>query len=339
MLYCFNSNYGADLNNTDEMKKAFKDRTYITYDEKNKVFLDQFDKEINIDGFNVTPRCGVEKLETVVKAIEQTNAKIKNSWSNIEKIQNWTNYIDTNRTIITVNARKFKDEAFLTYLIETFGFNKVFFRTKNREFVGVAYIKDLVDSTSVIRKAIDTNPDYEFVISNYVNIDVDDIGAVEYRAIIDDNVIMNISRATNKIFHSIPKDVVLYINNVIKEFTDFPKTYVIDIFSYDGKLDILNIRPLETSKMYLYNTIISYSSDLLHINPENLPEEKDKDIFTSSSLDLSYFEYEKRPVGPFIQKYISELCGNRMENTPFNTNMRYLEINDIDLMSNEKKLK
>ena len=118
------------------------------------------------------------------------------------------------------------------------------------------------------------------------------------------NKIMNISRITDQIYHNISDEVLTFYQHVMKELpSDFPYSYVLDVFSHDGNLDILEFNPIETSGKYLYNTVFKYSEDLLHHNLENIPIEKENVELHYGPIELKTPSTTTNKLNSFAKDY------------------------------------
>ena len=95
---------------------------------------------------------------------------------------------------------------------------------------------------------------------------------------------MNISRITDTTYHTIPEELIEYVEELLTSIPrNFPKSFVLDVFSYCHMYDILECNPIEASGRYLYNSVFSLSQDLTHTNIESIPEEKDSTKVSYSS--------------------------------------------------------
>ena len=180
------------------------------------------------------------------------------------------------------------DPEFLNFVYEVFGRNpEVFLKTAKKDFNGIIDLTDLYNEESDLRKAIKLHEKEEFILSEKVQVNEDEIGQQEYRIFIYQGRIMNISRITDSTYHRIPQDLIEYVEELLTRIPNyFPKSFVLDIFSYAHMYDILECNPIEASGRYLYNTVFTMSEDLTHTNIELIPEEKD-------STQVSYNTEEK----------------------------------------------
>ena len=213
---------------------------------------------------------------------------IPNSLEDIELILEWYKYIETKRELVNFTGKELKDNSFQTYLFEKFGSDaEIFLKTKNKDFNGIVDLSELLNGKSPLRKAFEYHQDEEFLISEKVNIDEDEMGKVEYRAFIYKGKIMNVSRFVDKRYHQIPPEVINYINIVLEDLPErFPKTFVLDIVSYNSILDICELNPYEGSGKYLYNTVFEESPDLTHEQMTKVPKERE-------NAELSFYTVEK----------------------------------------------
>lgn len=276
MVYCFCFLKGPNERLQREIERAQIEGEFIYYDEDKDIFLDMNNQEVSVSSLDIIPISGIFQLPKMIEALSKNGALIPNSYQQILEIFNWYQYVETNRDIIPFKGKDLEDKAFLTYLIELFHHqDEVFLKTVNKDFHGIVKLSDLIDEDSQLRRTFSYHQDDSFILSNKVNVDSDDKSKLEYRAFILNNRIMNISRTTEKFYHTIPSEVLEYYNQVLANLDeDFPYSYVLDVFSHDGELDILEFNPIECSGKFLYNTIFQYSDDLLHQEIENIPMEK-----------------------------------------------------------------
>ena len=66
--------------------------------------------------------------------------------------------------------------------------DKVFLKTKKKDFNGLIDLTELFDKESDLRKAFSYHQDEEFIISEKVDVNQDEIGKEEYRVFIYKNI-------------------------------------------------------------------------------------------------------------------------------------------------------
>ncbi len=278
MYYCFNAKEFDDKQRTNrEIAYAVEHKCFIYYDEDEDVFKDYNDNIIDVSNKQVIPASFIMQLPSMIEALQNKGAIIPNTLEEIRKVEEWYKYFETQRLTLHFTGADLNNQEFLNYLYEVFQNNpEVFLKTKKKDFNGVIDLSELFDKESDLRKAFTYHEDEEFILSEKVDVNTDEIGRQEYRIFVFKNRIMNISRITDRTYHQIPIEVLEYAERIISgKPLDFPSTFVLDIFSYQNMYDILEMNPFEASGRYLYNSIFSFSADLTHHVIETIPEEKD----------------------------------------------------------------
>ena len=186
------------------------------------------------------PISDVRALNNLIEALEKQGAIIPNTRKDIDTIKEWYKHIPTKRKIIYFTGHMLSDNKFLKEICNTFSNNEeIFLKTKEKDFNGIISLEELINPESDLRKAFSYHQNDEFILSEKINIDKDEIGKKEYRTFIYYDQIMNISRITDNTYHKIPIEVLDKIQKTIKEKPQsFPTTFVLDIFSSNDTLDI-----------------------------------------------------------------------------------------------------
>lgn len=279
MYYCYSIKEGLF---DGEMKMAKDLGVYLFYDEEDDLFIDQHDNIIDIKDMKIFPRTGVLQAPTLLNAIvkHQGIGIIDNK--DYEKTLNWPRYIKTKRmnTIISGKEILANPDA----IINQFGTDSVFFKTKDKNYSQVISVEKFLDKESPFYKALQTHQDDEFIISDVVEIIKEATCPLEYRAFIVEGEIFNISRVHDYLQGSIPHNILEKLISVIDQLkdTDFPKSYVMDLFVCKDKtnktyIDVLECNPICSSGTYLYNSVLQKTDDLLHSCPSRaIPIEKIK---------------------------------------------------------------
>lgn len=277
--YCYTKN--NNLFET-EVKYAKMLGLYIYYDELLDIFYDEFDDPIDIKGMNIFPRTSISQTKTLLDAIEIHLGNSLITQEDYEKTLNWPNYIETIRNNIILTGEEIINNP--DYISEIFGNNKIFFKTKMKNFSQIIEVSKLYEDNSPFMKTLKKHSQDEFIISDEVFIEHDKNGPLEYRAFIINGNIYNISRISNTLLCTIPKEIIYKLQEIVSKLkeTDFPKSYVIDLFIYKNKfgekvVDILECNPIIASGIYLYNSVIEKVEDLEHRCPSaSIPKEKIK---------------------------------------------------------------
>ena len=263
-----------------EIKYAKMLGLYIFYDESVDIFYDEFNNPINIKGMNIFPRTGISQVETLLEALNRHQGNSLVNQLDYEKTLNWPHYIKTIRNNIVLTGEQIINNP--NYIRSIFGNNKIFFKTKKKNYSQIIDISTLYQDNSPFIKTIKKHINDEFIISDEVFIEQDKNGPLEYRAFIINGNIYNISRISNTLLCTIPKEVIKKTQEIISNLkeTDFPKSYVIDLFIYKNRfgkkeVDVLECNPIIASGIYLYNSVIEKIKDLEHVCPSaSIPKEK-----------------------------------------------------------------
>lgn len=306
MLYCFNAKHFNDNERTNkEIEYAISKKVFIYYDEESNVFKDENDNEVDVTNKKVFPVSFIFQLPALIKALTDNGAIIPNTQDQIHMVEEWYNHIVTNRNMISFTGNMLNDPELLTYIYEVFGQNpEVFLKTAKKDYNGIIDLTELYEEESDLRKAIKLHEDEEFILSEKVEVNEDEIGQEEYRIFIYQGRIMNISRITDTVYHTIPEDLIEYVEELLTRIPqNFPKSFVLDVFSYQHMYDVLECNPIEASGRYLYNSVFSISEDLTHTNIERIPEEKDSTKVSYSSEETMKPSTLVKVQGSFAKDY------------------------------------
>lgn len=278
MFYCYPINPQLFLS---EIAYAKDLGVYVGYDEKTKKFYDKDGNETNIKDKVILVRDGAYQTKDTIQAVIDAGGKPLNSLEEFDKVLSWPNYVQTKRTVELLKGSQILDCP--QYIINRFGSDKIFFKTKVKNYSQVIEVDELCNPDSAIKKAIKQHKDDEFILSDVLDIEYDSNGMVEYRGFIINNNLTSISRINDYLMGTIPHSVVQKMSSIVESLkdTDFPNSYVLDICVCKGKngcfLDVLECNPIECSGTYLYNSVLPHQVDLFHNCPKgSIPIEKIK---------------------------------------------------------------
>ena len=266
MKYCFSTTKGTF---SGESMYAKDLGLYVFYDEKNDVFLNENDEVIDVCGMELFPRTGGLQAADLIDAIYRHGANSLVKVGDYEKSLDWPKYIHTSRNNVVMSGREILDNP--QSIVDIFGIDRVFFKTKNKNYSQIIDVSKLLDKDGSFCKVIEAHQDDDFIISDVVEIMSDDFGPLEYRGFVIDGELFNVSRVHDYLMERVPEEYINKMKNVIESVKDseFPKTFVVDVFSYvDDKgnscVDVLECNPLVASGTYLYNSVFSKTSTLEH---------------------------------------------------------------------------
>lgn len=271
--YCFSSNSNLFRGEIDYARSL---GNIIFYDYNRDIFLDNDNNQIDISDMVIFPRSSIKESIRLLGAIKRHNGKSIISVEDYYKTLNWPYYIKTKRNCIILSGSEIINNPKL--LIDMFGYDKVFFKTKDKNFSGIIDISNLLDLNSPFYLALKDHLDEDFIISQVVSIDSDKYGLLEYRAFVIQGEVFNVSRIGNDLPNDIPNDVISKLKEIVNYLKEnsFSNSYVIDLFIYIDKkgnriVDVLECNPIIASGTYLYNSIFNknFSLDNACFNKRN----------------------------------------------------------------------
>lgn len=297
--YAFSQIFGSFIVEAEYAKELGK---YLFYDDKKDVFLDKDGNVVDITGYDIFPRTGALDAEKIVEAIYRhggfsTFVKI----GDYEKTLDWPKYVSTRRHNVIMTGQEILDNG--KRIVEEFGLDKVFFKTKHKNYSQVLSVEKLLEKEGAFYNALKAHKEDDFIISDVVNIIEDEFGNLEYRAYVTNGGLNNISRVHDYLVGYVSPDVSEFIEGVIKKLkdTDFPSSFVIDVFECidengESYLDVLECNPIVASGTYLYNSVFGRRGYLNHVpingdmDPyDTIPYEKlkygPKELYSKTSQD------------------------------------------------------
>lgn len=276
MIYCFDINLNFEYSK-NEMAVSRKNKNGILYDSMLKEFFDFYGNKIDINGKILFPRTGVTQISDMNDTIIKYGGKIAVTNDEIEMVYSWPMYYRTNRKIVILKVKDLIDPINISKIARNFG-NEIFFKTKHKNFSDFISVDLLKEPNCAFYKTLQHHLEDEFIISEKLDITKDKYGKKEYRCFVVDGHLMNISRKTTRILHSIEPEVLKSVQSIIERLdVNFPKYYCVDICEYEknGKrtFDVVEFNPIHSSGLYLYNSILNESEDLIHNNPKKISME------------------------------------------------------------------
>ena len=276
--YCYSTTKGTFAGESEYAKEK---GVFIFYDEDNDIFIDKDGNEVDVSELEIFPRTGVLQAKKLVEAIHRHNARCIVGEGDYDKTLDWPKYISTKRKNVIMSGQEILDNPEL--IIETFGVDRVFFKTKNKNYSQIIDVEKLMAKEGNFYQAIKAHKDDDFIISDVVDIVHDDSGPLEYRGFVIDGELFTVSRVHDYLMGKVDAGIIKKMQEVIDEASssDFPKSFVVDVFvcKEDGEtyVDVLECNPIVASGTYLYNSVFERNSSLEHDDVlSSIPEEKMK---------------------------------------------------------------
>ena len=277
MYYCYDIE-GSLFDNEKEYARSIG--VFLFYDKDKDAFLDKDGNVVDITDQECFIRTGVYDFPSLLDAVIRHNGRNITEKGQAEKVLNWPKYIETKR-----KATIYSGEEILTNLdeiISIYGSNRIFLKTKDKNYSGIVDVLDLASSGSILYQALQLHKDEDFIISDEVDVVKDDKGPFEWRIFVVNGKILNVSRTNDYLLEQVPDYVIdkaLDVMNRLSE-TDFPSSFVLDLFMYtdldnNQVFDVLECNPIESSGTYLYNSVFMDNYDIRHTCPStSIPKEK-----------------------------------------------------------------
>lgn len=291
MIYCFYG-YNIGYHNGAELYYLKPKGNYCFYDNENDIFCDMYRNKVDINQKNIFPIGGCYVYEKLISKIKENGGIIAYEQDKFNIVDHWPNYVNTKRKVKVLKGKDLINDDILDKLEKEMG-KKIFFKTLIKGYSEFVDISTFKNHDSILYHALKLHEEDEFIVSEIVNINNDELGRREYRTFVVNGNILNISRCFHRTLHSIDKYVYKKIKEIVEKLikTNFPKSFTLDVFEYqkDGEnlIDILEFNPLSGSGKYLYNSFmdLNRNDDILHKNIYNVaPEKKSLLLFTSSPI-------------------------------------------------------
>ena len=266
MLYCYDERIPLESFKR-EIQLAVKKNIAVFYNEETG-FVDSLGKRIDIKGKRIMPRTFVSTINQINEVILSNGGLLVLSHEDDEKILNWPKYYRPKRKAFIFKGKDLTNEEIVNNIRKIFG-DRIFIKTKEKNFNGIIPTSLLEDKECNFYKALLCSLDTDFIVSGVVDLVKDEYGIKEYRCFVMDNEVANISRFTENVLHTIDQEVLDKAKELVSNLKGImPTCYVVDLFQYevDGRkeIDVVEFNPFHSSGIYLYNSAIEKSEDLLH---------------------------------------------------------------------------
>lgn len=335
MLYCYDERIPLDSFER-EIQLAIKKNKAIFYNEE-KGFVDDSGNKVSIVGKVIMPRTFVSTVGQINEVIISNGGLLALSEKDDEKVLNWPKYYQPKRKAYSLKGKDLINDDGVRRLREEFG-DKIFIKTKEKNFNRVIELRLLEDKECNFYKALLCSLDTDFIVSGAVSLIEDEYGVREYRCFVIDGEVANISRYTEEVLHTIDQEVLDKARELVDRLKGtMPSCYVMDLFEYDhnGKkeIDVVEFNPFHSSGIYLYNSAIEKSNDLLHRDKNDVSYEySDR---ASQCLEEGLMIKERNPLykiyGTFANKLLS-ICVSGKESGGLFTDVK---ITDVDYASHK----
>lgn len=270
------------------------------YDPDYDIFFGIDLNPFDIKGKTIIPFCYSSVEQSLCKIIQEHGGIIPCGIEQVYDVEAWPNVYETQRKCEIIKGWELIDLNKLDEIEKVYGC-ELFLKTLSKNYSNKIETKQLRDNESLIYAVLQMYRDEEFIISEFVDIEEDEIGNKEYRVFVYDNKILSISRNTEFILHQVESEVYEVAKEVVEKVKcgKFPSSYVLDLVSYKDKndkkqIDVLEFNPICSSGKYLYNSVDYLpSEDILHEDITNIAMELRSLIAFCKLPDSKYKNYLK----------------------------------------------
>lgn len=270
LLFCFCDETLKNVSPEDDQflqaKYANKIGKLLLYDSVNECFINNCGIKQDISGMTVFLRTDYLHYGEMEKAIVAQGACAIETMEHRKKIQLWMQSYHPNRYISPVTYEQILYNTLssdLTMIMNQS--NKIFIKSQVKGFSAIVQAKELTTSLSSISKKLSSMSRVgivDYVISEYIDIVVDEFGKLEVRFFILNGKIKNASRYFHSLSHNIPRKFWITAQKIVDFLSgvkDFPQNYVLDLAEiiYNNKryIDVVEFNPISTAMCYVQNSI------------------------------------------------------------------------------------
>ncbi len=317
------------------IKSMNKDKICI-FNSENKMFYDLNGELINIKNSIIFPVSGINQVNEIREVAEKLNIKCFITREDDDKIKSWYNYYNTTRKTKEFDGIDLINEEKINFIEKEFG-SEFFFKTKEKDYSALCNVDYLRNNKSILYKSLKKHCDSKFIVSEKVIINEDELGKLEFRCVVINGKIRNISRITEDVVHTIDSNIKSKLESIVEKLktSEFPTSYVVDLMVYNANdkliTDVVEFNSVCASGMYLYNSIIDLDdSNILHENLYKLPKNKtymNNQLKNTGTIKMQSSKFFDVPdsFAETVKEYTGELVGVYTHSFNNKNKKRYLD--------------
>ena len=251
-----------------QARYAQKIGKYCEMDLNKKIVIDNVGNAISIDNELIMLRCTCDNLNQGIRIYKEKGANLFEKYEDIQKIENWFYYGEIyNRIIIEVDYNKLKTKSAERRKLLDFisKYSIIFIKSKHKGFSCAVSVNILLEKRKAFIEFLSQQCAIwgeKLLICEYLNVKKDSLGKRESRHIVINGEVINSSRQTISLLHTVPKSHVKKAEEkagIIKKIKGFPVNYVLDLCEFfvdeEKYIDVVEINPLTTSTCFINNSI------------------------------------------------------------------------------------
>ena len=271
MYYCFTDDL---FRNTDGSDDAYLQFSYAK--KLNRVLcmnlntgkiLTVSGKESDVRQERILLRTTSDHVEPAIQCICKNGGRLIEDNHAVYKLKHWFEYAPPKRFICSFASynklKEYVDSGMMPWIADSC----VFLKTVRKKYSNIITGEDLLSDSFwkelFSRQTI--NNEEELIVSRVENIETDQFGKKEWRCVVRNGRVQNISRYFHSLVHKIPNQISEEAEKKAFLFSgnkDFPSDYVMDLMNTtDKRIEIVELNPLSSSMCYVNNSIFTEKLD------------------------------------------------------------------------------
>lgn len=241
---------------------------YCEMDLKNGKIKDEYGQNRSVYQQTVLLRASCDNVDRGMKVLQERGAVLVENEKDVKQIENWYE--------LGIAQRKIWEITYQDILNEKIEINRsasyLFIKSKVKGFSCCARSEKLWEKEKDFMGFLENQCKQwgeHLLVCKAIKLRADSLGKRETRHVVINNKVINSSRHTIALVHSVPERYKIYaqeIADLICEKGNFPNSYVLDIGEFVEKertyLDIVEINPLTTAMCYINNSIFTKNVEM-----------------------------------------------------------------------------
>jgi hypothetical protein len=237
-----------------------------------KIVTDITGTVVRVENLKIFLRASYDVMEEAIELLETKGAILLETVDDIRNIEDWGRYNLSVRSIYNLKVQNILEQNYSADIRKLLDIsNAVFLKTKRKGFTAKVLPQKIVQrEADLIEFLQDKCPNLndELLITDYLMMRKDSFGKKEFRTIVLEGEIFNVSREVHSVRHIVPakwiKEAELFVDKISFE-TNLPSNYVLDIGEFEDEghryWDIVEMNPITSSLCYVNNSIFSQCTD------------------------------------------------------------------------------
>lgn len=237
-----------------------------------KIVTDITGTVVGVENLKIFLRSSYNLMEEAIELLEKKGAILLETVDDIKKIEDWSRYNLSVRLIYNLRVQDILEQNYSADIRKLLEKNdEVFLKTKRKGFTAKVLTRKIAQRESDLIEFLQDkcpNLNEELLITDYLMMRKDSFGKKEFRTIVLEGAIFNVSREVHSVKHIVPakwvREAELFVDKISYE-TNLPSNYVLDIGEFEDKghryWDVVEMNPVTSSLCYVNNSIFSQYTD------------------------------------------------------------------------------